>query len=164
MTRLLRKFAPFALITVLVFQIACGGFAAELRLALAASGPLLDSLVSSGAINANMRAGLITDFSDLAQGAATLKSDLDACAGVKPCKLTAVEKFETLFEQIEARGHFGVHARIRQVEIILRGIISAARIYYGGTPLAMGGPAMSRSEAGEQLKAKIKELKAAMRP
>lgn len=165
-----KTLAAFVLAVSLVFQAGLcsgGSFATSLRLTLAASGPLLDSLVASGAISANIRAGLITDFSDLANGAATLKEDLDQCADSKPCKLDAVEKFHNLFTAISARGRFGAHARIQQISIIVRGIISAARIYYGGSPLpgegVTGGPLPSQSEAKKMIEAKLKELDAAMK-
>jgi hypothetical protein len=151
------------LISFSLFTQACGGsFAGQLRVILAASGPLISSLPLSPSI----KSGLIVDFSDLANGAATLKQDIDACPD-KSCKLNAVEKFEGLFETVESRGHFGSHQRLQQVESILRAIIQSAKIYYGGSSGAgvKRGAQVPESAATEQtLKARIDELKKAMEP
>lgn len=138
---------------VVMFLQACGGsFAGQLRVILAASGPLVDALPLSPAL----KSGLIVDFTELANGAAQLKTEIDACTA-KPCKLGAVERYEQLFERVEARGHFGSHQRLQQIEGILRGIIASAKIFYGGTT---GMESIQAKSLDEQLK----DLKAAMKP
>lgn len=141
------------LLTIALLLQACGGsFAQQLRVILAASTPLIDSLNLG-----DKRAAVIADFSELAGGAATLKESLDACAD-KPCKLNAVDAYERLFESVEAHGNFGSHQKLQDIERILRGIVEAARVYYGSSTLSRGA-----TVSGESLDAQLRELKAAMK-
>jgi hypothetical protein len=148
---------------VLLFQGCAVNFARDFRLVLAASGPLVNSLPLG-----NKKAAVVADFSELAGDASTMADEFNTCGASKPCKLNAVSKFESEFEIVDARGHFGLHPKLQTVEGILKGIIASARIYYGGTSagvIANGpslGPAPVVTEA--DLKAQLKDLKAAMRP
>lgn len=144
------------LVVVLLLQGCGASFAQQLRIILAASSPLIQSLPLSDTI----KNGLVVDFSDLASGAANLKVTLDSCTD-KPCKLNAVDTYERLFESIEARGHLGSHEKLQNIERILRGIIESARIYYGGSATASRG---ATAGASKSLDDQIKELKAAMQP
>jgi len=154
--RLLRYPALALTLVLSLFLAACGAkFAQELRIVLAASGPLIQSLPLSDTI----KNGLVVDFTDLASGAANLKVSLDAC-GDKPCKLNAVDTYERLFESVSARGHFGSHEKLQNIQRILRGIIESARVYYGAPPqfsIAAGTPTPTKSISDQ-----IKELKAVM--
>lgn len=147
--------APVLALTIIIQACGAGGFASQLRLILAASGPLINSLP----IGDPQKRALIVDFQDLGQGAAILADDLKACQSDKPCKLNAVDRFAQRFLDVHRRGHFGSHEKLKNVELILRGIIQAARIYYGG-----GSQGEVASVTEDDLKAKLKELKVAMKP
>jgi hypothetical protein len=103
----------------------------------------------------------VVDFSDLAAGAANLSDDLKACGQTKPCKLTAIDRFQLRFFDVERRGHFKLSPKLQNVQTIIAGIISSARIYYGGA--ASAGNAPSRVVTEADLKSQLEELKTAMR-
>jgi hypothetical protein len=141
-------------------------FARDFRLVLAASGPLISSLPLG-----DKKAAVAADFTELAGDAATMADEFNVC-GSKPCKLNAVSKFESEFEVVDARGHFGLHPKLQTVEGILKGIIASARIYYGGGsgtvtfPATGTGPAVVtpvRVVTEKDLKAQLDALKAAMK-
>lgn len=180
---MIRKSILAFLLTLTLGLSACGpGFATQLRLAISLSVPLIDSLVDTGAINPNLRAGLITDFSDIAADVATMASSFDDCHGSKPCKLLAVDVLATDFNAISLRGcstasgcHFGAHQRLVNINRIIRGIIDAAHIYYGGTGPAIPADKaairsvstakpLTQSEAKAAMERGLKELKIAMQP
>ena len=100
--------AASILITLLLVQ-SCGAsdFASQLRLILAASTPLINSLNLG-----DKKAAVITDFSDLASGAADLSVDLKTCAQDKPCKINAVDRFQVRFFDIERRGYFKLSPKL----------------------------------------------------
>lgn len=154
-----RSIVAVSLLTVILLsQVACGAnFATELRIILAASGPLIQSLP----LPANIKSGLIVDFTDLASGAATFAEDLKVCATAKPCKLGAVEKYEAVFERVIARGRFGASPKLQTIEGIARGIIASAKIYYGGATTIAG---TTRTVTDADMKAQLQALKVAMRP
>lgn len=149
---------PILILTILLQG--CGGssFASQLRGILAASGPLIASL-SLG----DKRQAVISDFTDLASGAATLADDLKACGDAKPCKLDAVAKYETRFWDVLRRGHFNLSPKLERIQDIISGIIASAKIFYGSRQtVTRGGSPRVVTEA--ELKAQVNELKAAMQP
>lgn len=157
-----RNFITSGVMIILMALASCGGgsFASQLRIILAASGPLVDSLP----ISDNLRKGLVTDFTDLASGAADLSDDLKACTD-NPCKLDAVKKFEVRFWDIQRRGHFKVNPKIQRIQSIIEGIIDSAKIYFGGssrTPRMAGAQPAVVTDA--DIKAQLDELKEAMKP
>lgn len=161
-----KKLLTAPLLAVVLFLQACGGgFASQLRLYLAASGPLVQSLPLSD----SAKRGVIADFTELAGSAAAMADGIKKCGAEKLCKLNEVEVFQTVFSRVEARGNFGSHEKLQTVQRIVSGIIASARIYYGGAP--RGGIASaesidpaSRTVTEADLKAQLEELKAAMRP
>lgn len=150
-----------ALIAVLILA-NCGAsdFASQLRLILAASTPLINSLNLG-----DKKQAVITDFADLASGAADLSVNLKACASDKPCKITAIERFEHRFWDIERRGHFKLSPKLENIQNILQGIIDAAKVYYGAPSKqpSVAGPVPAANPANE-LNQKLAELKTAMKP
>lgn len=156
-----------ALVLVIAMFAACGGggFAQSLRLTLALSPPLIDSLIASGVIPASARATYITDFTDLANGALSLKENLDACGG-RSCKLGAVDIFAQVFFDVQRRGHLGSVAKLHNVEVIIKGIIESARIFYGAPPTTSGIPSTASSQQDNEalIKSQLKDLKLAMQP
>lgn len=156
--------AALALIlSIALSQIACGFNAAkDIQLALAASGPLIESLNLGG-----NKAAVIADFAELTGDAAVMANEFNACAGSKPCDLKAISKFQSEFDVVNARGHFGIHPKLQTIERILRGLIASALIYYGGSASnksarASGSAAQVVTE--KDLKTQIDALKAAMKP
>lgn len=143
-------------IFTLALALSCGGlnFASQLRVILASAGPLIESLNLGP-----KRVAVVTDFTDLGNGAATLADAIKACTD-KPCKLNAVGAFESTFETVSARGNLGSVPKLQRIQSIIRGIISAARIYYGGAV------ATAASNAGTEadIKARLAELKREMQP
>ena len=154
-----RSIRTTALIAFLVL-VSCGAsdFASQLRVILAASDPLIESLNLG-----DKKAAVVQDFADLAQGAATLSDDLKACAD-KPCKLNAVDRFQIRFFDIQRRGHFKLSPKLQNIEGILQGIIAAAKVYYGPQrpAVATAGPVPAPNPE-KQLNDRLAELKAAMR-
>lgn len=135
-----------------LFLAACGGsgFANQLRVILTLAPPLIDSLVASGAIPSGARSTYIKDFSDLADGAISLKENLDACKD-KPCKLGAVDIYQQVFFDVQARGHLGNVEKLRKVQVIVAGIIASARIFYGGSNITRGATTAPAKSIDEQL-------------
>lgn len=158
-----RTLHTFALTAILVLA-NCGAsdFASQLRLILAASGPLINSLNLG-----DKKAAVVQDFTDLGQGAATLADDLKACEASKPCKVEAISRFEQRFVEIEKRGHFNLSPKLQNIEDILSGVIQSAKIYYGSpaprTSRAAGSGPVPAANPANELKAKLDELKAALK-
>lgn len=154
-----------ATILLVLLAISCGSkaFAQQLRIVLAASPPLIESLPLSPAL----KKGLITDFTDMADRTATL-SDCLSGAVDKPAKLICVQTFEGQVELIINRGNFGNanNPKLQRVLSLIRGIIASARIYYGGAASSEAGIAAQSAErvTSDTIKAQIKQLKEAMRP
>lgn len=154
------RFLILPVILAIVLQ-GCGGgnFAATLMNILDASAPFVDALP----LPQNVKNGLLVDFRDLAKGAATLKTNLDACAKSKPCKLTAVDTYAALFETVYARGHMGAdNEKLRRTITILRAILASAKLYYGG---AFSGPVGGAATGGtkEDLERQLKDLRDSMK-
>lgn len=157
MNRIIKRTTCYAQALVLVFLMACGG-GTTLRVILASSGPLVQSLP----LPDHIKNGLVADFTDLGSGAAVMADEIKLCGASKSCKLDSVLKFETLFEKVDARGHFGVHPRIQTVEGIIKGLIGSLKIFYGGTsnrPDVMASPVTEDS-----INARLKALEKAMKP
>lgn len=160
MKRLRRVTLVYVTALVILGQTACQhNFSTDLRVALAASGPLIESLNLG-----SQRGAVIADFTDLANGAATFANELKACGSATPCKLDAATKFESLFDSVIARGHFGLSPKLQTVENILRGIIASARIYFGGESSSSNARMAGKPVTEDSIKAQIDELKKAMTP
>lgn len=158
--RLTKRFITPAFIMLLILQ-ACGGsFTQNFRLALLAAPPVVESLPLSAAL----KSGLITDFTDMAGDVLDLSSCLKAGPD-KPADLICVQSLDSKVEIIIARGHFAQanHPKLQRILDLIRGIIASARIYYGGGSPTLTGRGISEKEAGETIRVKLDELKAAMK-
>lgn len=100
-------------------------FTTDLRLALAVSAPFIESLNLGG-----RKATIVADFTELGTDAATMADSINACAGKKACELAAVQVFEGSFESVANRDFKDV-PKLQTVESLVRGILEAAKIYYG---------------------------------
>ncbi|HEX5704849.1 MAG TPA: hypothetical protein VFX97_16750 [Pyrinomonadaceae bacterium] len=160
MNRIKRKIAALALASVLIVQTACGGnVLTTVRLALASSGPLVNSLVAAGVLKQEQAGPIITDFTDGSNVALTLQTDFKACAKDRPCKLRAAQKAETGFRAIINRQHFAANPRVQQIADIASGILSSLVIFYGGT--SPNATVMVAMDAGppltdDQIEARVK--------
>jgi hypothetical protein len=154
-----RKFA--LVLMAAMFFTGCKSYSTELRIVLAASGPLIESLPLSPAL----KSGLVTDFTDMGAKTADLSDCLKA-ASDKPAKLQCVSTYEGAVEVIIQRGHFlqANNAKLNTVLGILRGIIASAAIYYGGRPAAGNGTVGALHVTESDLKRRIDDLRTAMQP
>jgi len=151
-----RSIRSTALIAILVLA-SCGAadYASQLRVILAASTPLINSLNLG-----DKKQAVIQDFADLASGANDLSTDLKACGQAKPCKIAAIERYEHRFWDIERRGHFKLSPKLQNIQSILGGIINAAKVYYG-PQTAIAGP-VAAANPEKVLSDRIAALKAEM--
>lgn len=154
----MRKFkntlAALGLIYTLVIS-GCGAsnFATDLRLALAVSAPFIESLQLGG-----RKATVVAAFTELGSDAATMADIIKGCAGNKGCELGAVQVFEGAFEAIANRDFQNI-PKLAQVESLIRGILAAAKIYYGARPPAGMHP-NAQSDPLKEIKTKTAQLKA----
>lgn len=135
----------------------CGfNISRDLRLAILAAPPLIETLPLSTAL----KSGLITDFTDMAGRTADLGDCLKAGEG-KPADLICVQTFEGQVETIINRGNFGnaQSEKLQRILGLIRGIIASARIYYGEAVVGLT-PAQPVTE--ESIKSQIKRLKTEM--
>lgn len=151
-----------ALITFSLLNASCGAFdfANSLQAVLqsGAQKPFIDSL-HLGAHTQDVT----TDFTDLIFGGTVLATGFKACGDKnKPCDLQAVSKFQTTFDEIIARGHFGLHPKLTQIQTIVRGLILSATIYYGGTVPSRSAVVQSPNQAERDMKQGLKDLKVLM--
>jgi hypothetical protein len=151
-------------VILLVGQLACGGgFVTELRLVLASSGPLISSLEATGVLPQNVGDTVVADFNDEALAVADFSTALSGCATDAVCKANAAEALFTRSEVIYNRGHFGSNPKILAAANVARGIFQSIRLYYASrTPTGKLKVVHRPSDA--DLKAKLDELRAALRP
>ena len=152
-----RLIVPLLLVVIMA---ACGGsnFARQLRLVLAASGPLVESLP----LSPTLKSGLVNDFIGMADGAGILAECISA-ASDKSAKVICVSNYQVVVEAIIARGNFGAanNPRLNQILSVIRGIIASARIYYGApSPTARAG---EKPVTKESIERQIDELEQLMR-
>ena len=171
--------------TIALNSIACGSgnVLRSFRVALAASGPLVDSLVASGAITRERADLAIQDLGDGVGVAITLENEFKAITKDDPNarakKLAASLKAERAWRQIIARGNFVPKAgvltseRLQRIADIAEGILASLVVFYSdSTGSGIHAAAASRAsvtatdekalETG--LRAQVKQLEAALRP
>lgn len=155
--------APLLALALLVQS--CGGaLLTTFRLALASSGPLVNSLVTAGVLKQSQAGPIIADFTDGANVGLTLETDFKACT-VKACKLSAAQKAEKGFREIVNRHHFAQNQRIQEVADVADGILSSLVIFYGGgTSKRAGEPALTDAQIEQKLKPDVERLKQLMKP
>lgn len=167
-----RIYLSFYLSVLLVSLTACGGgtFIKSFRVALAASGPLVNSLVASGAIPQSKASDIIRDFNDGAQCAQTLQTAFSAIPKDDPdanrLKLSASVNAMRCWRVIVNRQNFALNPRIQQAADIADGILASMVVFYSedgvmvnevGRPTAK---ARDEKDLEKQMKEKIKELEA----
>jgi hypothetical protein len=171
-----RKFIAFILLTVIP-EYGCGGSTAikTFRLALAASGPLVNSLVSAGAIPQAKATAIIADFNDGAGCALTLQDAFNAIPSDLPAAEKKTRKFQAsltalqCFRGIINRQNFAAHPRVQQAANIAEGILASLVVFYSGSGTSAEARsatviARDENELERKLKAEADRLKAAMEP
>lgn len=155
----------------------CGGgtLLKSFRIALASSGPLVNSLAASGLIPQAKAAAIIADFSEGAGCADRLATAFNAIPKELPANEIKLRKFEaardalTCFRAIINRQNFAANSRIQSAANIAEGILASLVAFYSPSPEAVTrGPNMvvanSEKELEERLKVKVKALEAALNP
>lgn len=173
--RTLLKSASVAVLVTLLT--ACGGdtFIRSFRVALASSGPLVSSLVASGAIPENKTNAIIADFDSGAQCGLTLQQDFAAIAKdateTKSLKLNASVKAFRCFRAVIEHQNFALHPRLQQVASIADGVLASLVVFYsdGGEMRASTLPtatisARTEQDLERQMKSQMEALEKAMKP
>jgi len=172
-----RRLIATLLLTV-VLESSCGGSTAirTFRLALSASGPLVNSLVNAGVIPQAKATAIITDFNDAAQCGLVLQEMFSAIPKDAPPSEVKSRKFQAslsalqCFRVIVNRQNFAAHPRIQQAANIAEGILASLVVFYsdGQTAAATRSSATviarDEKELERKLKAEADRLKAAMEP
>lgn len=142
----------------------------SLRAALAASKPLVDSLVAAGVIAQSIATAVIADFGSGADAVGRFSTALAGISSNDPDKLgkqlAAAQQLERDWRAIVLHGNFASHPRIQSAANIADGIFSALVIYFGGTPLGAqrGAQAMSHKQVEKHLDQQVHALKLALQP
>lgn len=166
-----------ALVLATALLTACGGtLLGSLRAALAASPPLVNALVASGAITRPKADLIVRDFSDGATCAEGIRNDFAAIPSDAPDKkarkLSASVTGMRCFRVIIDRQNFAAHPRIQTAANIADGIFASLVVFYS-EPGAMRADAsrspgtVSASDEKEleaRLKIKVDELERALKP
>lgn len=161
------------------YGFACGSSNAvrSFRAALAASGPLVNSLVASGAIEQPRATAIIADFDSGAQCALALQnaftaipsdgSDREKTAQKLNASVNALRCWRTIIQ----RQNFATHPRIQQAADIAEGILASMVVFYS-EPGEMRASAersatvvaRDEKELERQLKQQVEALRRAMKP
>jgi len=175
MTLARRKLA----VLVLVAVVACGdsGLIKSFRIALASSGPLVNSLAASGVIPQTKATAIIADFNDGAGCALTLQNEFNAIPDdvsereQTARKLNASARALRCWRTIIDRHNFSAHARVQQAADIAEGILASMVVFYSEPGDMRASAADSASvtvrdekELEAKLKVQVKELERALKP
>lgn len=163
-----RKLFSAILIAVLLAGCGSSSLIKSFRVALAASGPLVNSLVTSGAITQTKATAIVRDFDDGAQCALTLQTAFSAIPKGDPDanarKLTASSNALQCFRVIINRQNFAAHPRIQQAADIAEAILASLVEFYSGSNTgAAGAPPKTEAELEKELKRKVEELERALK-
>lgn len=180
-----RQLAHLLTVAIIVYTMsgfACGSSSVikSFRVALASSGPLVNSLASSGVIPQAKVSVIIADFDAAAQCGLILQEMFSAIPKDLPAneirsrKLNASVNALRCFRTIVQRQNFGSNPRIQQVADIADGILASLVVFYS-EPGEMRASAIGNSpnaalvardekELEAQLKARVEALERAMKP
>lgn len=174
-----RRQSKFASIALMVMLAACGGnsLLKSFRVALASSGPLVNSLVASGALPESQATSVIADFNAGAQCGLTLRNDFAAIPKELPDREEASRKLNAsvnglkCFRAVVQRQNFASHPRIQQAANIAEGILASLVVFYSdsGEIRASAEPTASvvardEKELERELKEQVEALKKALKP
>lgn len=175
-----RRLLPLLLLAAISYGCPIGGgnVIKSFRLAIAASGPLVNSLVAAGAIPQNRATAIIADFDTGAQCGLTLQNDFAAipqgATNARALKLAASQKAFTCFRAIASRQNFAAHPRLQQVANIADGILASLVVFYSdsGASTSLRAEisntttitAKDEKDLMREMEKQVKALEKAMRP
>ena len=177
-----RQVATLLLITIIAYGgsgFACGSSSAikSFRLALASSGPLVDSLVTSGAIPQTKATAIITDFNDGAGCALTLQNAFTAIPSDLSDREKTVRKLNASVNALRCwraiidRQNFSAYVRVKHAADIAEGILASMVVFYSepgearaSTVEAATIAARNEKDLEARLRTQVKALERAMQP
>lgn len=176
----MRRTSKLSALALVILLATCGGgsLLKSFRVALASSGPLVNSLVSAGAIPEGKARAIIADFDAGAACGLTLQNDFAAISKdlseseIRSRKLNASVTGLRCFRNVIDRQNFATNKRIQDVANIAEGILASLVVFYSEpgemkasiAAARVSQPARSEKELEEQLKKQIEDLKRAMKP
>lgn len=172
MTKLYRRLQAVTLGLALLVASCGGDVIRSFRAALAASGPLVESLVAAGAINQESAGAIRKDFDDGALCADTLQIAFKAVPAndpnAKSKKLSASVAGLKCFRVIIQRRNFEKDPRVKRAADIAEGILASLVVFYsepGDRRADSRGAATAVDEADlkKKLEVQLEELKRAMK-
>jgi hypothetical protein len=171
----MKRLLALTLATVLLTS--CGGtLLGSLKMALAASTPLVNSLVASGAIPQSKATVIVQDFTDGSNCAIGIQNDFKLIDSDDPekklKKLNASVKGMRCFRVIMDRQNFAAHPRVQTAANIADGIFASLVVFYSEPGEMRADASRSRStvsasdekELERKLKGEVERLKKAMEP
>lgn len=174
----MRRRLKFPAIALAVILVACGDgtLLKSFRVALAASPPLVNSLVDSGAIDRTKADAIIADFDAGAACGLTLQNDFASIPKDIPEREQATRKLNAsvaglkCFRAVVAHRNFAAHPKVQNAANIAEGILASLVVFYSepGEMRASAEPravtARDEKDLERRLQEQVNELKAAMRP
>lgn len=159
----------FSLTVILLSS--CGGnsLLKSFRVALASSGPLVNSLVAAGAIPESKASAIIADFDAGAACGLALQNEF-AAAQTRADKLAASQRALTCFRSIINRQNFASHPKVQTAANIAEGILASLVIFYSDSTSTLDGPRRapvkreSEKAFEDRMEAQVEALKEAMKP
>lgn len=178
MRRTLKRQIALSLLLTVVLEFGCGAGSVlkSFRLALASSGPLVNSLVAAGAIPQTKATAIIADFDAGAQCGLTLQSEFAAIPSdltdreKKSRKLNASVNALRCFRAVINRQNFASHPKVQNAANIAEGILASLVVFYSepGTMRAStesaSVAAVDEKDLEKKLKQQVEALKDAMKP
>lgn len=178
MRRTLKRQIALSLLLTVALEFGCGAGSVlkSFRLALASSGPLVNSLVAAGAIPQTKATAIIADFDAGAQCGLTLQSEFAAIPSdltdreKKSRKLNASVNALRCFRAVISRQNFASHPKVQNAANIAEGILASLVVFYSepGDMTARAGrasvTAVNEKDLERQLKKQVEALEDAMKP
>ena len=166
-----RKKIAISILLTVILKAGCGGSSLlkSFRVALASSGPLVNSLVAAGAIPQTKATAIIADFDAGAACGLTLQEEFKV-AQTSADKLAASQRALTCFRTVINRQNFAAHPKVQTAANIAEGILASLVIFYSDSGSTGDGPRRapvkreSEKEFEDRMKRELEALKAAMKP
>lgn len=167
-----------AILLTLLITINCGGgsLLKSFRIALASSAPLVNSLVSAGAIPENKAGAIIADFDAGAACGLALQNEFAIIPKdlvereIRSRKLNASVNALRCFRVIIQRQNFAMNKRVQDIANIAEGILASMVVFYSDSGEMRASTesrtteARNEKELEQQLEAQVEALKKAMKP
>lgn len=170
------KLSAIALTLILVVSCGAGSALKSFRIALASSGPLVNSLVSAGAIPQTKATAIIADFDAGAQCGLTLQNDFAVIPSdlsdreKKSRKLNASVTALKCFRVVIDRRNFASHPKVQNAANIAEGILASLVVFYSepgemrASDATASVTAVDEKALERELKKQVDALEKAMKP